>query len=158
MTKSEKRIELDQIDKVWRQWVAAGFGSVGFLGSESGMSVRQLQRFEDFCQMCKKDVPKMELHLCDRRGADVEAELIARANGFKTIAHPHTNALYRAYVPANEQRAALPSFRATKNVADACSLVVAAPMAGAELIIGVDRWDMVQLARRAGKPVVVIHP
>lgn len=115
---------------------------VGFTGTRAGMSAIQKQQLATVLRWLNEGdaVAFTELHHGMAVGADMEAETIAKANGW--------------YVVKRHPASGKPLAR-NRQIVAACDVLIAAPRTDQEELRS-GTWATVRYARQAGKPVVML--
>lgn len=127
---------------------------VGFTGTREGMTPRQRASFEYWLGQRPAGV----LHHGRCKGADEQANNLALARGWVTVAHP--GHLYR-WISECECTTVLPA-RATlvrnMDIVNQTDELVATPKQFEMLRKGSGTWYTILFAKKKGKPVTIIYP
>lgn len=130
---------------------------IGFTGSRSGMSIRQVCRLRMLLvNNCG------EFHHGDCVGADSEAHRIAKYYGFRIVVHPPLNETKRAFCFADVLLPPEEYLVRNQNIVDATELLIAMPSTQDEIVRS-GTWATVryawrQLSQRPGSRVRIIRP
>lgn len=133
--------------------------SIGFSGSQQGMSPRQLRAFGQIilCHLMVEYLP-VEFHHGDDDGADAIAHDFAKALWFRVFIHPPDNDYHRAYCKTKPEymRPEKPFLDRNKDIVNETNVLVAAPSGEERLRSGT--WATVRYARKLGRPIFMAWP
>jgi hypothetical protein len=104
-----------------------------------------------------RDLPIVEFHHGDCRGADEEAHDMARAWALIVVGHPPSDPKARAFCEFDAEEPPLPYLKRNSEIVKACDILIAAP-AEAEERLRSGTWATVREARRRGKRVYLLLP
>ena len=127
---------------------------VGFTGTQSGMSDRQLKAASVIVGTLS--MRPWVLHHGDCIGADADMHSMAVGHA-KTVIHPPSNPAKRAYCEADEVLPALPYLKRNRAIVDACDILVATPKSLQEEVRS-GTWATVRYARKLKVPVILLDP
>jgi hypothetical protein len=127
---------------------------IGVTGTRRGLVAAQraallglMQAFGGACQ----------LHHGDDMGVDAEADVLARALGWRVVTHPPLLSGHRAYRASAEPRQPRPFLERNRDiVAEVGGLLACPGMMVEEQRSGT--WATVRYARERGVPVVIVWP
>lgn len=97
--------------------------SVGFTGTQKGMTEYQKQRVFNLLQV----IEGTEFHNGLDIGSDQQAHLMAKQLGYRLIGHPPTNNYRTAMVYCDELRELKPYLERNKDVVDESEVLIVAP-------------------------------
>jgi hypothetical protein len=124
---------------------------VGFTGTRHGMTAAQ---FWVVCEVLSGLLPIAEVHHGDCVGADADFH---RAAACLTVhAHPPTDERLRAFCDADVVHEARPYLARDADIVAASTVLIACPGERQEQRRS-GTWATVRMARKAGKPVVLIY-
>lgn len=126
--------------------------TIGFTGSQSGMSLRQLQAL---LAIASSFAPH-EFHHGDCIGADAEAHDLFTEFGWLTVIHPPDEPRKRAFKNGDKVLAADGYLVRNHSIVDSCALLIAAPSTHEEVLRS-GTWATVRYARRQAKPTIVLE-
>jgi len=104
-----------------------------------------------------EDLPIVEFHHGDCRGADEEAHDIAKAFALSIVVHPPEDPKARAFCVGDEVRPPRPYLKRNADIVAAADVLIAAP-ASLHEVLRSGTWATVREARRRGKRVYIIGP
>jgi hypothetical protein len=136
--------------------------SIGFTGTRHGMTVEQLRTLEWLLDELARTEPVFAAHHGDCVGADAQFhDLLADLTGDHTIhivVHPGPayDTARQAGRVGHERRDPLPHLMRNHNIVTESTVVIAAPRELDEQRGGT--WATIRMARRAGKPLAIVHP
>ena len=122
---------------------------VGTTGSRERRTESVCQAFRSYLIHCGAT----ELHHGDCIGWDEQAHNIAASLSIKTVAHPPTNSVARAYCNADKVMPTRPYLERNTEIVLACDTLFAAPDGPERIRSGT--WSTVRKARKARKPVEI---
>ena len=128
--------------------------SVGFTGTQVGLTSRQRGTLRHILERLLGVETKLRHGDCD--GADDEANAIARDIGFKTVAHPPTNAKKRAFCKVDESLPEKDYLLRNHDIVNCSKLLIACPR-GAHETVRSGTWATVRYARNAKKDIIIIY-
>jgi len=126
---------------------------VGFTGTHTGMTAKQIRTLRDTLRALKRD----EFHHGDCIGADAEAHDIAVALGFEPFIHPPINPLKRAYKTAKLVAPPYPYLERNRHIVDACGMLLACP-SNMIMTVRSGTWSTVRYAVKKGRCHIIIFP
>jgi hypothetical protein len=130
--------------------------AIGFTGTREGMTRQQT----DYLTLLLAELfakGAVDFHHGDCQGADSEAHHIARAAGFRTIAHPPLATHLRAWCRANVIRSPKNFHARNRDIVDDTDILLAAPNSEQEALRS-GTWSTVRYARRKSKVTRIISP
>lgn len=128
--------------------------NIGFTGTRYGMSPEQRTRV--MIEVGKRADGTVRGHHGDCVGADAEFHDIIRAFGnHELVVHPPLNDSDRAWRIGDESRPPLPYMKRNARIVSEADVMIAAPFEMDEQERG-GTWRTVQLARKAGRPLVIV--
>lgn len=125
---------------------------VGVTGSANGCTAAQEQTLR---VLLGRFALPAELHHGDCIGVDALANTIARSLGWRTVGHPPTNRLRRAFCRVDEWRPAAPYLERNQHIVEACEVLIAVPHTSEMLRSGT--WATVRRARKLERPCTIIY-
>ena len=137
---------------------------IGFTGTRKGMNNTQKFFIRRFLEEIEDKRPHVELwaHHGDCIGADDEFDTLAIQAGFNIHLHPPTETKWRAWRTgtADIVDEELPYRKRNQAIVDAASLLIAAPHRAEDDSASTrsGTWMTIRMARKAGKPHVIIYP
>jgi hypothetical protein len=136
--------------------------SVGFTGTQEGMTALQKSTFSRIMQNCfiketlSGDHSPINFHHGDCIGADAEASDLVSKECLVYI-HPPDAFLKRAYRPAFYSYGPLPYLVRNRAIVDATQVLIATPKRQFEELRS-GTWSTVRYARRLNKEIIIIWP
>lgn len=128
------------------------FMKIGFTGTRRGLTEYQKRKLIDYLRQYRG-----VFRHGDCKGADAEAQALARALGYHIIAIPCTLTAQRAFCTADEVRASAPPLARNRVIVDESSALVACP-SGMQEELRSGTWATVRYARKRGIPCLIIPP
>lgn len=117
---------------------------VGFTGTREGLSRRQFGQLSKMLHwLVLTHANEAEFHHGACVGADLEAEALARAHGYKVIDH------------FTHSRASADMLKRNRDIVAHSDVLIAGPLQDAEELRS-GTWATVRYARQAGLPVVML--
>jgi len=129
--------------------------TIGFTGTQKGMSPEQKQQLEDLLWALTSCGTQVELHHGDCIGADAEAHDIARRCQAIVHIHPSRSPLKRAYREGDVMYVEKENLTRNRDIVDAGNLLIAAPDSDVERLRS-GTWATVRYARKSGKVVLTL--
>jgi hypothetical protein len=128
---------------------------LGFTGTRKPLTGAQLDTLVAYL----RSVSPVEAHCGDCVGADHVFLVLINAicPDCATIGHPPTNPGYRAHLHYSRSEPTLPYLERNQAIVDACDLLLACPAESTEQLRS-GTWATVRMARKSGKPVIIILP
>lgn len=131
---------------------------IGFTGTRRGMSFFQKKMFRwIFAGLSATNV--IIFHHGDAKGADAEADAIAREFGARIVIHPPSDPKYRAYCfqEGDLQFPEKPYGVRDKDIVNPADLLIATPQTWDEYLRS-GTWMTVRYARKSDKPRIILEP
>jgi len=128
--------------------------SVGFTGTQFGLTSRQKSTLKHVLEKLREDESKLRHGDCV--GADTDANTIARVLGFKTVSHPPINEKKRAFCEVDEILPAKEYLERNQDIVNCSKLLIACPR-GAREIMRSGTWATVRRARKVNKDIILIY-
>ena len=126
---------------------------VGFTGTQSGMSQKQLQQLRD---LLSKYDNSDEFHHGDCIGADSEAHDVARGFSVCSCVYPPSNCKKRAYKKGQYTYTPKDYISRNHNIVNAVQLLIAAPRRNEEELRS-GTWATIRYARKVNVPVIIME-
>lgn len=139
---------------------------IGFTGTRNGMAPEQEEAVRHiFAKLATQHPPnQIELHHGDAIGADAQAARIAKAFGFRVVAHPGYNprnpedTKWRAFSPHNDEiREPKPFVARDHDIVDETERMVATP-AGRTEELRSGTWTTVRYAKKRSREIELCLP
>lgn len=129
--------------------------AIGFTGTRNDIPSAQAEALSRVLKDCP---PHSELHHGDCVGADVLAHMLAKALGWRVVAHPALIAPeLRANMQADEIRQPLAPLERNVDIVEETTRLIACP-AGPREEIRSGTWQTIRAARKAHRPITIIWP
>lgn len=128
---------------------------IGFTGTRSGMSERQLASLEFYL----KESGCETLHHGDCVGADSQADELARSLGIKIEIHPPSDPKKRAFCHERGPSKLWdekPYLERNMDIVDVCEWLIAAPKVTAEESSYSGTWATIRYAKKAGRRGILL--
>ena len=125
----------------------------GFTGTRRGMTKAQRLGLESLF----RDLPIVELHHGDCRGADEEAHDLARAWALVIVGHPPIDSKDRAFCEFDAVETPLPFLKRNTEIVRVADVLIAAPKEEKDVLRS-GTWATVREARRKGKLIYLLMP
>lgn len=133
--------------------------NIGFTGTQSGMTQAQKNTVARLLE-CLPDMVRCFVH-GDCRGADSEADDIARRASFAVILRPCTITQKRAHCEVRQGFDVLhdpkPPLDRNRDIVDSTCALIAAPKEMTETLRS-GTWSTIRYCRRQGKPLYIVWP
>jgi hypothetical protein len=126
---------------------------VGITASRYGITMRQEAGFVAICSVAT------ELHHGNCVGGDVQlVRVLMRHNkACRLIGHPGNSPEWQAQIESDEEFAPKPNLDRNADIVEWCDVLVAAPQSLTEKLRS-GTWATIRMARKAGKPVIILDP
>lgn len=129
--------------------------SVGFTGTQQGMTEVQQEKVRAALEIYR-DAGAVTFRHGDCLGADAQAHAIARALGYRTVAHPPVNPDKRAFCEVDELLKPRPYLQRNHDIVDWSDVLIGAPKGPEELRSGT--WATLRYAKSLDRPRVILMP
>ncbi len=133
--------------------MSRGIESVGFTGTQAGMTTPQLQSFQALLQLVKS----AKLHHGDCIGADAQAHDTATNLEMPIVIHPPLEDRKRAFKWSDVVRPARAYLDRNHDIVDETDVLLATPKESLEVLRS-GTWATVRYAYKQGKLVLLILP
>lgn len=130
---------------------------VGFTGTRHGMTKRQQWMFSRLVDELLREHGAVELHHGCCIGADATAHYLAGSRGVRTVGHPCNLPRQRAALDCDVMLPAKPPLVRNCDIVDSCSLLIAAPAQGREVLRS-GTWATLRYARTVARPRWLLLP
>jgi hypothetical protein len=125
---------------------------LGFTGTREGLTPFQRAALVTFLVSTRLT----EIHHGDCRGADAELHEMARTLLVRTVIHPPSDPVLRAFCTGTEVLPARPYLVRDRDIAEACEELAACPDGPERAKSGT--WYTIRQAWRLGKTVTIFYP
>ncbi len=129
---------------------------IGFTGTQQGMTDNQASKVSSYLRYLTKSA-SVEAHHGDCIGADKNFHDLCLEFGIRTVIHPPTNQIKRAFCESDLVMLALPYLERNHKIVESAERLIACPKEKFEVLRS-GTWATVRFARKVGRIVVIIYP
>lgn len=132
--------------------------SLGFTGTQKGMTPDQKEMVRRYLYQISKITKKFFAHHGDCIGADKNFhDIVSEINDSCIIIHPPKNPIKRAFCKGNELKEEKEYLDRNKDIINECDMLIATPGEYTERLRS-GTWSTIRKARKAKKDIIIIFP